>query len=277
MASRSSSASPTRARHETPRNRAPRRSPISATIAGIRDATSLPLLWIGPGAPSEADAVTIRPGDEPRACAPRIRGRRARRGGAGARARAARPGDLPAHGDGHRRRRRPARRRARAAAGRAGRQARDRPGRRRAAGTRCSLSSGRGSMPCSSPPATSAASSATSRSTSSRRATMALCERAPHVLPAPGAVRAARLGVLGRREAGRRRTGCGAEGPLSRPHGLAEAREPGQGARLLPRLAAGSTRREAPRAVEQHQLRLGRPQLPRELRLAGDRRRRGRR
>ncbi len=38
---------------------------VSSTIAGIRDATSLPLLWIGPGSPSEVDAVTIRPGDEP--------------------------------------------------------------------------------------------------------------------------------------------------------------------------------------------------------------------
>lgn len=37
---------------------------VSSAIAGIRDATSLPLLWIGQGAPTEADAVTIRPGDE---------------------------------------------------------------------------------------------------------------------------------------------------------------------------------------------------------------------
>ena len=36
---------------------------LSAAIAGIRDATSLPLLWIGRGAPGEADAVRIRPGD----------------------------------------------------------------------------------------------------------------------------------------------------------------------------------------------------------------------
>jgi hypothetical protein len=34
---------------------------VSTAIDGIRDATSLPLLWIGAGAPSEADAVTIRP------------------------------------------------------------------------------------------------------------------------------------------------------------------------------------------------------------------------
>jgi hypothetical protein len=37
---------------------------VSSAIAGIRDATSLPLLWIGQGTPTEADAVTIRPGDE---------------------------------------------------------------------------------------------------------------------------------------------------------------------------------------------------------------------
>ena len=33
-------------------------------IAGIRDATTLPLLWIGAGTPSEADAVRIRPEEE---------------------------------------------------------------------------------------------------------------------------------------------------------------------------------------------------------------------
>lgn len=37
---------------------------VSSVIAGIREATSLPLLWIGGGMPSEADAVTIRPDDE---------------------------------------------------------------------------------------------------------------------------------------------------------------------------------------------------------------------
>jgi hypothetical protein len=37
---------------------------VSAVIAGIRDVTSLPLLWIGAGPPTEADAVMIRPGDE---------------------------------------------------------------------------------------------------------------------------------------------------------------------------------------------------------------------
>jgi hypothetical protein len=37
---------------------------VSSLIPGIRDATSLPLLWIGHGRPAEADAVTIRPGDE---------------------------------------------------------------------------------------------------------------------------------------------------------------------------------------------------------------------
>jgi hypothetical protein len=37
---------------------------ISSVIAGIREATSLPLLWIGRGAPAEADAVMIRPDDD---------------------------------------------------------------------------------------------------------------------------------------------------------------------------------------------------------------------
>ena len=37
---------------------------VSSVIVGIREATSLPLLWIGGGMPSEADAVTIRPDDE---------------------------------------------------------------------------------------------------------------------------------------------------------------------------------------------------------------------
>ena len=37
---------------------------VSSAIAGIRDVTSLPLLWIGAGAPTEADAVMIRPGDD---------------------------------------------------------------------------------------------------------------------------------------------------------------------------------------------------------------------
>jgi hypothetical protein len=34
------------------------------SIDGIRAATTLPLLWIGTGFPSDADAVRIRPGDE---------------------------------------------------------------------------------------------------------------------------------------------------------------------------------------------------------------------
>jgi hypothetical protein len=38
---------------------------VRATIDGIREATSLPLLWIGRGAPGEVDAVTIRPEDDP--------------------------------------------------------------------------------------------------------------------------------------------------------------------------------------------------------------------
>ena len=37
---------------------------ISSVIAGIREATSLPLLWIGRGLPAEADAVMIRPDDD---------------------------------------------------------------------------------------------------------------------------------------------------------------------------------------------------------------------
>ncbi|MGZ4292481.1 MAG: hypothetical protein ACXVQQ_07785 [Gaiellaceae bacterium] len=38
---------------------------ITAEIDGIRGATSLPLLWIGGGAPKDADAVRIRPDDDP--------------------------------------------------------------------------------------------------------------------------------------------------------------------------------------------------------------------
>ena len=37
---------------------------VAAPIDGIRSATTLPLLWIGGGAPVEADAVAIRPEDE---------------------------------------------------------------------------------------------------------------------------------------------------------------------------------------------------------------------
>lgn len=37
---------------------------VSSAIAGIRDATSLPLLWIGAGTPTEVDAVAIRPDDD---------------------------------------------------------------------------------------------------------------------------------------------------------------------------------------------------------------------
>lgn len=39
---------------------------VSSAIDGIRGATSLPLLWIGRGAPSDADAMCIRPDDDPR-------------------------------------------------------------------------------------------------------------------------------------------------------------------------------------------------------------------
>ena len=34
---------------------------VRAVIAGIREATSLPLLWIGAGSPVDADAVCVRP------------------------------------------------------------------------------------------------------------------------------------------------------------------------------------------------------------------------
>jgi hypothetical protein len=38
---------------------------VAAAIDGIRAATTLPLLWIGGGAPGDADAICIRPEDEP--------------------------------------------------------------------------------------------------------------------------------------------------------------------------------------------------------------------
>ena len=129
--SRSSSASTTRTARAPPRSRARRRSRSARAIAGIREATTLPLLWIGRGRPSKPTPSSIRPDDE--------------------------------HDHGHlesvvdvrdeeelehaleqldpeiflltaaddRRRRRSARRGARAAARRPGRQARDRAGRRR--------------------------------------------------------------------------------------------------------------------------------------------------
>jgi Indole-3-glycerol phosphate synthase len=37
---------------------------VTGAIAGIRDATTLPLLWIGGGTPKEADAVRVRPEDD---------------------------------------------------------------------------------------------------------------------------------------------------------------------------------------------------------------------
>ena len=37
---------------------------VTQVIDGIRHATSLPLLWMGEGDPTDADAVLIRPGDE---------------------------------------------------------------------------------------------------------------------------------------------------------------------------------------------------------------------
>jgi len=38
---------------------------VRTAIDGVRDATSLPLLWLGGGEPHEADAVAVRPDDEP--------------------------------------------------------------------------------------------------------------------------------------------------------------------------------------------------------------------
>lgn len=38
---------------------------VGRTIDGIRDSTSLPLLWLGHGTPHDADACTVRPGDHP--------------------------------------------------------------------------------------------------------------------------------------------------------------------------------------------------------------------
>ena len=38
---------------------------VASEIDGIRSATTLPLLWIGAGAPSDADAVRIRPDEDP--------------------------------------------------------------------------------------------------------------------------------------------------------------------------------------------------------------------
>ncbi|MFL5952698.1 MAG: hypothetical protein ACJ76I_01125 [Gaiellaceae bacterium] len=37
---------------------------LVAAIDGIREATTLPLLWIGPGAPVDADALRIRPDED---------------------------------------------------------------------------------------------------------------------------------------------------------------------------------------------------------------------
>jgi hypothetical protein len=38
---------------------------VSSEIDGIRGATTLPLLWLGDGSPGDADAVRIRPEDDP--------------------------------------------------------------------------------------------------------------------------------------------------------------------------------------------------------------------
>jgi hypothetical protein len=37
---------------------------VSGAIAGIRDVTALPVLWIGHGSPVDADAIAVRPEDE---------------------------------------------------------------------------------------------------------------------------------------------------------------------------------------------------------------------
>ncbi len=81
-------------------------------------------------------------------------------------------------------------------------------------------------------------------------------------------------------ERGEPRCGCAGsrEAHVPRSGRLAEAREPRRRAGVLPRLAARSAHRQARRARQQHPLRVGRPQLPAELGLAGDGRwRRGRR
>jgi hypothetical protein len=36
----------------------------NSAIDGLREVTSLPVLWVGPGAPVEADAVAVRPGSD---------------------------------------------------------------------------------------------------------------------------------------------------------------------------------------------------------------------
>ena len=37
---------------------------LEGPLAGIRESTSLPLLWVGGGRPVDADAVAVRPGDD---------------------------------------------------------------------------------------------------------------------------------------------------------------------------------------------------------------------
>ena len=38
---------------------------VDGAVAGIRESTTLPLLWIGKGSPVDADAIAMRPGAEP--------------------------------------------------------------------------------------------------------------------------------------------------------------------------------------------------------------------
>jgi hypothetical protein len=37
---------------------------LEGAVAGIRESTTLPLLWVGHGSPVDADAVALRPGDD---------------------------------------------------------------------------------------------------------------------------------------------------------------------------------------------------------------------
>ena len=137
---------------------------VTAEIDGIRGATNLPLLWLGTGAPSDADAVRIRPDDDSEhdhleavvdvrdeeelelaleRLDPEIFLLNAH--------------DIDEDVD-------PLDAVLELLPGRAGGQARDRPGRGRDAATRCSPSSGPASTRCSSAPSTSPSWSATSRS-----------------------------------------------------------------------------------------------------------------
>ena len=64
MGSRSSFASTTRALPTAAEAQGAEAVAVTAEIDGIRGATNLPLLWLGTGAPSDADAVRIRPDED---------------------------------------------------------------------------------------------------------------------------------------------------------------------------------------------------------------------